>query len=367
MTAPFWMAMMEGVDALPASRVRRLSSGVLRHFVDGGSLHSGVLSLGWQRGPMPGIVQSYSSAGSPYWASKGFLGLALPASHAVWTQRESALPIEERDVRHVLAAPRWLIDGRHDDGTVRLHNLGSDGHPTRDDPLYRRMLFTSATRPITASGLRDSDVTLEGATHRAARTATVGVNGGSATRALDVGGRHIESRAALRLMGASTLHAARLTGGVGLTGRVSGSAVVRSPDSRETSSRMHAETTGRRVTRAHGDGIRSSVHLLAALHPASAETITLDSEGVIDAVADGDDVLLCPAVRIHELPADVILVWQSDLRTDFGSPVAPMILDDAETHDDHVVLTVHGQRVVLRWSLSEPFAGDAIAQLIRRP
>jgi hypothetical protein len=369
-TAPFWMAAREGVDALPASRIRRLGSGVLKNFIDGGSLDSGVLSLGWQRAPMPSIVQSYSGVGSPYWVAKGFLGLALPASHPLWQASETPLEIEQRDVRRVLAGPRWLLDGRQADGVVRLHNLGSDGHPTHDDPLYRRLLFTSATRPVAQGVVRDNDLTIEGALHRPATQATVGVRGGSVTRALDAGGRHVSSQVSMKVLADGTLHVARLRGCVGLTARVSGSAVV--ADETPADAVVEAclvAVTGQRVLPVAEAALRSTVEVLGAFNatPASPATaLAVLCEGVLDEVVDGEDVLQCPAVRLPHLPAEVILVWRSDLRAASASVPEPVLLRDVEVHDDHMVLSLGGERLVFRWSLSEPFPADAQAQLIRR-
>ncbi|MEJ1087861.1 DUF2264 domain-containing protein [Microbacterium sp. Mu-80] len=358
--APFWMARMEGVEALTLSRTRRLTAGILKHFVDGGSLDTGVLSLGWQRTPNPSMVQSYSGAGSPYWAAKGFLGLALPASDPVWTQVETPTEIEQRDVRRVLAGPRWLVDGRADDGIVRLHNFGSDGHPTKDDPLYRRLMFTSATRPVSGGVVRDSDLTIEGAVHRPAIRATVGARGGAVTRALDAGGRHISSLVSSKIIGPATLHVARLTGGVGLPGRVSGSALVTSAEEPVTDAGPHSSAV-------RAGGLTSSVHLVggwSALPADAPEPLSLQSEGIADRVVDGDDVLLCPAVRLGSLPADVLLIWWTGLAP---AAIPPIEVRDLTVHDDHVALTVDAARLVFRWSLSEPFPADAEAQLIRRP
>lgn len=362
--APFWMARREGLEVLTASRTRRLTSGILKHFIDGGSLDTGVLSLGWQREPTPSMVQSYSGPGSPYWAAKGFLGLALPADDPVWTATETVLQIEQQDVRRVLDGPRWLVDARRDDGIVRLHNFGSDGHPTRDDPLYRRLQFTSVTRPVSGGDVRDSDLTIEGAAHRAASRATVGARGGAVTRALDAGGRHVVSRVATKIAGPVTLHVGQLTGAVGLTGRVSGAALVGGrgdpggPDAVTASVTSAAATT---------TGLISSVRLLGAwsTHPRDApRPVTLSREAVVDETRDGADVLACPAVRLGPLPADVVIVWQTSLST---APAPEVAVRDVVVHDDHVAVTIDDERMAFRWSLAEPFAADVEAQLIRQP
>ncbi|MGW9628237.1 DUF2264 domain-containing protein [Microbacterium sp. NPDC055521] len=371
--APFWMARREGLEVLDASRTRRLTSGILKHFVDGGSLDTGVLSLGWQREPIPSMVQSYSGPGSPYWAAKGFLGLALPADDPAWTATETALPIEQHDVRRVLDGPRWLIDARRDDGIVRLHNFGSDGHPTRDDPLYRRLQFTSATRPISGGDVRDSDLTIEGAVHRPALRASVGARGGAVTRALDADGRHVLCQVATKIVGSSVVHVARLSGCVGLAGRVGGAALVvagDAPDDDGAWDAGDAADVGSNATRSARVQCRdlvSVVHLLGAwaASPSSPPVaVPLTSAGVVERVVDGADTLLCPAVRLGSLPAEVVVAWQTGLSR---ASVPAVEVGEVILHDDHVALSIDGEREVFRWSLSEPFPADVEAQRIRRP
>lgn len=110
-----------------------------RHGVPDGD---GLLTLGWHR-LWPGMRQSYSGPGSPYWAAKGMLGLALPATHPVWTATEEPLPLEERDQARTVSAPGWLVSGRRSDGIVTVLNHGTDharpGAVRTDAPLYARL------------------------------------------------------------------------------------------------------------------------------------------------------------------------------------------------------------------------------------
>ncbi|MFJ4046167.1 DUF2264 domain-containing protein [Microbacterium sp. NPDC089987] len=365
--APFWMARREGLEVLHAGRTRRLTSGILKHFVDGGSLDSGVLSLGWQREPTPSMVQSYSGPGSPYWAAKGFLGLALPADDPIWAAAETPLQIEQEDVRRVLDGPRWLIDARRDDGIVRLHNFGSDGHPTRDDPLYRRLQFTSVTRPVPGGEVRDSDITIEGAAHRPALRASVGARGGAVTRALDAGGRHVLSQVVTKIVGTSVVHVARLSGCVGLPGRVSGAALVVEGGATEAGDDAPTAGAAGQTALAQCEGLTSVVHMLgawAASPSVEPAAIPLAPEAVVVRVADGADALLCPTVRLGPLPAEVVVAWQTALSR---ASLAALEISDVAVHDDHVALTAGGERLAFRWSLAEPFPADAEAQRIRRP
>ncbi|WP_243744939.1 DUF2264 domain-containing protein [Streptomyces hainanensis] len=150
--APFWTAALTGVDALPPGQLRRATSGILRHFAehDAPDRERGLLSLGWHH-PWPAMRQAYSGPGSPYWAAKGMLGLALPADHPVWTAREEPLPIETGDASRVIAAPGWLVSARRDTGVALLLNHGTDhaapGAASTDAPLYARLGYSTATAP----------------------------------------------------------------------------------------------------------------------------------------------------------------------------------------------------------------------------
>ncbi|WSL80556.1 DUF2264 domain-containing protein [Kitasatospora sp. NBC_01266] len=149
--APLWAGTLTGHTPLSPGTTRRLASGTLRYFVDGGAVDAdGLLPPGWF-GRYPAMVQNYSGPASAYWASKGFLGLLLPADHPVWTAVEEPGPAETADAVTALPQPGWLIQSTAADGLVRLHNHGSDDQPAdqvhADDPLYARLAYSTATGP----------------------------------------------------------------------------------------------------------------------------------------------------------------------------------------------------------------------------
>ncbi|MGW0466938.1 DUF2264 domain-containing protein [Streptomyces sp. NPDC003027] len=153
-----WLGALTGHTPLTPGATRRLASGTLRYFLDRGALDErGLLTLGWHV-PHPPIVQSYSGPGSPYWASKGFLGLLLPAEHPAWTDREEPLPAERADTVRPVAPAGLLIHSTAADGLVRLHNHGSNhvgSDPAgEDDSGYARFAYstrTGATAPPAAA------------------------------------------------------------------------------------------------------------------------------------------------------------------------------------------------------------------------
>ena len=124
-TAPVWMGALADCSPLAPGLTRRLASGTARHFVERGVPDErGLLPLGWYGTHLPS-TQAYSGPASPYWASKGFLGLLLPADHPVWTDRELPLPVEESDRYTALPRPGWLLHGTRHDGIVRLVEDGT--------------------------------------------------------------------------------------------------------------------------------------------------------------------------------------------------------------------------------------------------
>ncbi|MFC6155574.1 DUF2264 domain-containing protein [Kribbella jiaozuonensis] len=159
------VALGEAVGRTPLSpgQTRRILSGGLRYFVERGSItDNGVLSLGWHREHLP-TIQRYSGPGSPYWASKGFLALMLPADHPVWTSEETALATDTEDQVQALDIG-LLIQNTAADGLVRVHNHGSD-HLKPDaadagapDPLYARFGYSTRTGPTSLHDPADNDI-----------------------------------------------------------------------------------------------------------------------------------------------------------------------------------------------------------------
>ncbi|GAA1981608.1 DUF2264 domain-containing protein [Isoptericola halotolerans] len=149
--APFWVGAMAEVPSHSPGRLRHAASAVVGHFAERGAPDDdGLLTMGWHHA-WPRIAQAYSGTGSPYWASKGMLGLALPAEHPVWTAPAEPLPVQTGDVLRTVAAPGWIVSGTRADGVVRVVNHGTDhalpGAEVGDSPLYARLGYSTATSP----------------------------------------------------------------------------------------------------------------------------------------------------------------------------------------------------------------------------
>jgi hypothetical protein len=247
--AALWLGELVDATPLPAGRTRRIASGVLRHFVERGVPDErGLLSLGWYDRFLP-CVQHYSGPASPYWASKGFLGLLLPADHPVWTAREAAAPIDDGDRYVAMPGPGWLLHATRHDGLVRLVNHGSDRarHLAADgleDPHYTR--FGYATHAAPEAGEQARGRAVDG------HLAVVAPDGTISRR------RRIAPIAAFDRFAASAYEDELPAGPV----RVQTASVVRGP----WELRMH------RVTAPPGYAVRDGGYALADDHPPTVHT-----------------------------------------------------------------------------------------------
>lgn len=157
-----WLGPLFDVDTVAPGRIRELATSTLDHFDRHGAHdENGLLTLGWL-GAFPQMRQHYSGPGSPYWASLGFAGLALPAGHEVWTAPDPGAPT---GVETVLEPAGWLVSGRADDGIVVVVNHGSDHHAAEgtEDVLYSRLGYSTVTAPAEGSPVGDQQVVLLGA------------------------------------------------------------------------------------------------------------------------------------------------------------------------------------------------------------
>lgn len=147
--APLFLGEAICATSLSPGQTRRIASGAAKYFLDGGAYDGGLPSLGWL-GPFEPMTQGYSGPASPYWTSKAFVGLLLPADHPVWTAVEEPSPVDSADSVGRAEAPNYLLHSTASDGIARLLNHGSDKYyaPGADDPLYRRLAYSSHTAPL---------------------------------------------------------------------------------------------------------------------------------------------------------------------------------------------------------------------------
>ncbi len=91
--AGFWAALAyANIEALPWGEIKGYYLRNLRWWAAQPIFdRDGVLSIGYAY-PNLLVSESYNSAGSPYWAMKAFLPLALPDSHPFWQAEETPAP-----------------------------------------------------------------------------------------------------------------------------------------------------------------------------------------------------------------------------------------------------------------------------------
>ncbi|MDO5722618.1 MAG: DUF2264 domain-containing protein [Actinomycetaceae bacterium] len=149
--APVWAGIYAGVQTPKLGALKRCANLVLRYFQNHGvPNHDKLLDMGWHEEWTP-MRQNYSGPASPYWASKGLLGVALPPNHPVWQCQEQPLPAETADQLRLVAGPGWIVSATTD-GIVRVINHGTDrGYPNDqagDLPEYARYGYSNLTTPL---------------------------------------------------------------------------------------------------------------------------------------------------------------------------------------------------------------------------
>ncbi len=154
--APFWAGALAEVPSTSPGALRHAAELIVGHFADRGAPDErDLLTLGWHH-EWRRLAQSYSGPGSPYWAAKGLLGIALPADHPVWTTPAEPLPVQTGDAVTAVRAPGWIVSATRSDGIVRVTNHGTDhalpGSRVGDSPLYARLGYSTATSPLLDAG-----------------------------------------------------------------------------------------------------------------------------------------------------------------------------------------------------------------------
>ena len=147
--APFWIGALVGVPSTPMGQLREAALDIITYFRNHGV--EDLLTIGWHQ-EYRTLAQSYSGPGSPYWATKGLLGIAFPADHPVWTAESKPLPSATKDSLFTIESPKWIVSNTKNDGIVRVINHGTDhakvGDAVGDSPLYTRFGYSTKTAPL---------------------------------------------------------------------------------------------------------------------------------------------------------------------------------------------------------------------------
>lgn len=163
----FGLSLLENCCDLPPGRMRRLCTRNLDFFLARPiQQEQGCLSLGWTDA-FPALAESYSCAGSPYWAAKGFAPLLLPPEHPFWHAPEEPLLAERGDYAHVIRPAGLVV--RSTRGEVEIVNAGSQisNLNTRFGPwkwsktAYRTGVSFTLAFPAATNWSLDSALTIE--------------------------------------------------------------------------------------------------------------------------------------------------------------------------------------------------------------
>lgn len=127
---PVGYAEAAGLATLDPGLERRIASGTLKYFWEGGLLSpNGLVQPGWL-GPNAIIAEDYIHRGAPYWVSVGFSPLLLSADHPFWTSREKPMPADNTSGVHVVSGSQMVFRTDAVRGESRLYPIGSPRHNT---------------------------------------------------------------------------------------------------------------------------------------------------------------------------------------------------------------------------------------------
>jgi len=136
----FWGALAyAGIEALPWGQVKYLALQNLRYwFKQDIFSSSGELTIGYHY-RNSNMAEGYNAFGSPYWALKSFIMLAVPEEHPFWTSKETAPNIKP----HVfIPEARCIIQG--DASQIQLYPVGQQIHSLVHSPCkYGKFVYSS--------------------------------------------------------------------------------------------------------------------------------------------------------------------------------------------------------------------------------
>ncbi|NJM07485.1 DUF2264 domain-containing protein, partial [Candidatus Gracilibacteria bacterium] len=137
----FWGALAyAGVEALPWGVMKGLLLRHLRWWLRRPIYHSdGTLSIGYAY-PNLNMAEDYNSPGSPYWALKAFLPLALPDEHPFWQAAELPLPVLPAVKPQPHAGMVLCRDGDH---VFALSGLQHAAWARGGEAKYSRMAYST--------------------------------------------------------------------------------------------------------------------------------------------------------------------------------------------------------------------------------
>ena len=139
----FWAgAVFAGVEVLPLGELKYLLLNNLRHWFNQDIFTSnGELTIGYYYRNLI-MSEGYNAYGSPYWALKSFIVLALEDNHPFWSVEE----VEPTVAEQVLIKPARQLLQRNESGTeIQLFTVGQycGFKPANGDTKYEKFVYSS--------------------------------------------------------------------------------------------------------------------------------------------------------------------------------------------------------------------------------
>ncbi|MCK8485793.1 DUF2264 domain-containing protein [Paenibacillus sp. MBLB2552] len=140
----FWSALAyAGVEGFPAGVLKGLVLRNLRWWLNQPIRSSdGLLTVGYAYSNLV-MAENYNSPGSPYWALKAFLPLALPEDHPFWTAEE--LPLPELPAFSIQRPAHLVLARDSASGHVAAFNTGHRGtnEHTHTSAKYEKFAYST--------------------------------------------------------------------------------------------------------------------------------------------------------------------------------------------------------------------------------
>ena len=123
--------------------VRRIASGNILQFLTRDDVfYNSLPCIGYYR-PFDPLVQSYSCSASPFWISKVYIALSLPADSPFWTAKENNgewNDLGDRQKTVTLNGPGLTITLHGNAGTAELR----PGKVAKNNPNYNRLIYNTS-------------------------------------------------------------------------------------------------------------------------------------------------------------------------------------------------------------------------------
>ncbi len=130
-----------GGGSLDYGVIKNLICGNLKNWFDSPITdHAGILTVGYD---YPNLIMSehYNGGGSPYWALKAFLLLALPEDHEFWKAKPVSFPFEKQKK---LSTPHMIVTHDRDETVMAYvagqHCPGNHGHVSEK---YEKFVYSN--------------------------------------------------------------------------------------------------------------------------------------------------------------------------------------------------------------------------------